>query len=308
MKAKQREKVHFVFRAHPTGERYLPKKYDDFRGTLIVEDAIGIKKGKEFEPKKFGKPQFTYGRTQVEYIDELLKRNGKVNVGESFTTDYEKKQLLRHNYIRNNIIGQSINLWDLKLFKEAMIEIGKIDREIRHKLIKQTISETKEPVVSRYGTMHSTLSRELQKIGIKSSREIDSQQFEHFSILRRKMLLNKRISKIDIKRAFISLKILYSIGEKFISSANLSNKDKIILIPSITFHLIENLSQKQLDKIISEKDLNLLCKFNNLPTNPTRKELMLWLDKNSVFWRTHYGSRARERKQEIFEARKKRKK
>lgn len=307
MKAKQRERVHFVFRAHPSGERYLPKKYDQFVDTLVVEHATGFP---NIKITRFGLPSMfpsEYEQTTSAFFRGLKKRGGTIIVGEQYKNILEKWNLSLLDRSSKLIIS-GLEKNSLKKFKIGLmlqIEFYKL----RHKLIRRTIKKEYEEqqvigILARYGTAHSVLTAELSKEGIKSSRDIDSIQFNHEAIVYRKAILGKKISKSDIKKAFISRRTWPLISNLFPIKLH---KHATPLI-SLSFELVEKLTEQQIDEIIKSGDTKLIFELNNLPRNPTHAQLMQWLDANSVFWKTHYGSRVKERKQEIFEARRKKKK
>ncbi|MDO8625559.1 MAG: hypothetical protein Q7R47_05730 [Candidatus Diapherotrites archaeon] len=186
------------------------------------------------------------------------------------------------------------------LFKKASIHptIGNIRQhfvglaryeQFRHRLIRNSVRKSIEsnelPLQAQYGSAHSTLSAELRKEGIETTRSMPSTLFTPDMAVYRKLTvlgLNTKLSDIELKRGFLAALIKHTPDTKKELFHRDFTKDFDRLVNTT---LINRLTEAQVDEILSTGNVECVFTFNGLPENPSRTQLVAFLDRHSSFWK-----------------------
>mgnify|MGYP007109725061 CR=1 FL=1 len=291
-KQKSRE-VHCVFKSHPLGESYMDRWVREATKTVIVEDAAGRKKPlseKDIETIGIGSIQ---NRTLRVFLLDALKKGKRVVVGETTTRRGQRRlaDLKDESEIQLLIAARTMSLPSIKRFFQTFAECERY----RHKLILRTVKRTARkkgtPIELIYGTAHSLLSADLRKRGYKVTREIEPRLFNWFDIVVRKLLLGKEPTKLEYKKGFFSAAMSVIHGEFLRRNVVkkpfylMTDKD-MIFYDSVVRALLDSLTEEQIDTILLHLQDKpwLVFTLNGLPKEPTKKQLIEFLNEHSEFW------------------------
>lgn len=312
-KPSEKKAVHFIFRAHSDGEKYMHKipQVD----TFIFEHPNGHSAQEpitqEWIRKQYRKTY--YNRTARKFLSKLLEEGKTVKAGETYHSVERKKHFEMLKIMMNIAMAVAFRSGELKDIKNYFVKRAKSDRE-RHELIKNTIRESlPKKIAARFGSVHSILSKELGKEGIQSTRDLGTVTFNWHDIVLRKLLSGidpDKISNIEYIKGFLAM--LHSAEYKLIfakPSSKLTAED-INFLNLVQTTMLDRCTDKQIVQIFesakpfarypfSGKIHKLLCKYNGLPTNPTREQLEAFLEKHSEQWRRMQRAKARQAEKRI---------
>lgn len=295
-KSRKKPRLHFAFGPHfgnaPYVPSYLGQKPTDY---LVVEYAEGsTPKPISVRTLRKGVADFGDKGTHLEearkYKVRFAQLGGKVYPGESGTKEELKRLTNKRNIATGYAFqrGTGQNYFDFELFVRKLVSDANYFLE-RHKLIGNRIAalEKSGTVLARYGSLHSTLSREMQKRGIESNRDISPMVFTHELSLVRKILMGKKpadIPIIEYKQAFVSELLLNWFNPiKVVKNDGSEHLTNFIVVRT----LVDGLSERDLNEIIVQQNLALALSRNGIDIHhlPTRKGWLKFLEKHSVFYR-----------------------
>ncbi len=292
MPRKKRKSVHLVFRSHSPAERYLPGKLPKNLRTLVVENYLGWPKSKSISFDLFlgVKPESRFDATADEASKEMLLRGRRVIAGESLHLPDRTKYARLHNASVESLTAavRTPSLANISDFLQCEVAF----EDFRERIIAGNIAESKRekqtPLLARYGSSHSRLSKRLRELGIESSRTVLPRVASFYEEVLYKLIEHKPVSELDLKKGFVSRLIGSNIG--FVEAVlgkpvkSLREKDAafVCLVENV---LLRRLQEPEVDAILRSKDLGALLVFNGLPRSPTRKTIVDFLGRNSSFWK-----------------------
>ena len=145
----------------------------------------------------------------------------------------------------------------------------------RHRIIRRTIRQSESPLLGKFGTMHSTLARELQREGIQIERSIQPQVFGFSGIVHRKLLAGKRPTNLEYKKGMLQ--------ELLTPSIKTDAQRRFSILYST--EMLKSLSEQQVDAFLKLPYTEILPKIfyaNNLPLNPSQSTLRRFVQKHSM--------------------------
>lgn len=301
---KRFKRIHFVFDVHSPGSRYFPFKRIPLKTkTLIIENYGGFPRGRKLKAKHFSKAALatkkiewsTYQKEKEKIARRFLGQGKNVRIGETLTRkEREEFKHLKHasksawDNVRDNPTLEKIRNY---YHAETAIHA------LRHRAIRRTVRSAyrhgKTPILGRYGSMHSTLANELlAKDRLRMSRTIENQLFDWHEIVKRKLLLGIEPSEIEYLRAYASEHQLgdtftcYLIETAHAASIKPTTKTWFTFLPMLENALVENLSASQLKEALKTTLHTDLFTRNGLPLYPTLWELMQFVQRKSIYFRS----------------------
>ncbi len=292
--------VHLVFSAHGDRNPYLnnPAKHLAKRiRTHVYESAYGqdwFNSPTAEDTAAINKDIFLR-RTQ-EFLKRAQAGGQRIIAGESSDSVGQEKliDLKALAEVTRRWAKRSASLADIKKMLKAYAEYD----QYRHQLIIDKIRKSDKPLVARYGPAHSTLSAELRKEGIESSRDMQPRVFDWNLSLIRKLLSGKKpddIPDIEYKKAFLAE--FYADAVPFSLAILKPSPYKEQVITLFWRTLISRLREEQVDEIIKAKDRDLILTKNGLDRTPTLPEIKSFLEQHSEFYRRQLaGGRMKKEK------------
>jgi hypothetical protein len=307
-KAVERKPVHFFFRTHGIKDKYLPKRLLANTATIIHEVSEGSTQPVTAEHLRRNirlwkavagerKPK-NYSFDQASLLLEALQRPRKpiqVLPGELATLE-EKQQLKRLFSLREAKWASACKTSSLEGIKEYF-KTATLLTAFREQIIIRTIKNAPKPLVARFGSGHSRLSRKLQKEGIASSREKKPGVNYYAESIMAKLLAGGEPSNLEYKLGFISLLFMAKMPEvKNETEGNFQSLINAVLLIRIK-KMIESgeLPETELDKIVQTADLAQVFRLNGLPTQSSQWQLKQFLARHSSFWKRQQAIRRMKR-------------
>jgi len=293
---KKKEEVHLVFRSHPKGEDYRKGLRRGGIKTHVLERGLGRRKDEPIDALLLSDIGTGDKRNFARYINDLRRKKRNVAVGETFD-EYDTK-LLSLFIEKQTLWRRSAQIRTLPNIRNYFESELNFQRE-RHRLIRNTIASAHKkgetPIEAKYGTTHSILRRELRKQNpdIKVSVDLEQQVFAWCDIVTRRLLVGvppSKISPLEYKRGFLSALVGTELASILTRKKEEELTDRDIKFADLTeTTLISRLTEAELDQLIrSRHQSRLLLEKNDLPPNPTRKQLLAFLRKHSDFYRKHW--------------------
>lgn len=294
---KSHRDVHLFLNSHGTNDRFLPKRLLKGTRTIVYEESMGI----IGTPRTFSFPEYTLEQMMAD-IESLMnqdfaktlmiakKRGIRAIPGELGTR--EMIQDLRDKAVHyNRIITKVQTLDDVKAVFNAFADLLRA----RYNLIVNTIKQAETPLVARYGSSHSGLSRDLAKAGIKSSREKSPNVNSCGEIVTNKLLAGLKPTEADYKRAAIAGFLVVEL-QKLGKQPN--TKPEISFFDNLHTVILRRLPEQKLDEILRSKTpiSQTIYTMTGLPLNPSQSTLRRFLKNHSSFYRRQQGIREMKRK------------
>ncbi|MFA5126052.1 MAG: hypothetical protein WC462_03545 [archaeon] len=279
----RKARIHLTFGSHADNEKFIRNRDAPLRRTKVVFPEF-ISANKNRFNSSFSKFEENARRrgVLVRNAEKGSTRAEEISLENSFRVDKKHEIALKHPSLRTAVDY-------FNALKDSV--------SFRHMLARKNIIEgTKRGKVEvRYGTAHSVLAAELRALGQDVSISMKPFVFSWDYVVLRKLLRNKEPTKLEYKRGLLSLR--FSNDEKFL--INLFQKRVMSLSESEMrfWHLLNNvmvgkLTEKEIDGFTKSRSLvvSLLNHFglsnpNKVRGRELKKELVKFLDANSVFWR-----------------------
>jgi hypothetical protein len=304
-KQAERKPVHLVFGPHERLAQYMQKPERHLRQlkTFVYEEAhgdimpISLQELLIMRPimsRSRKRPQgHSYAEQQTEILIKALQRGIKIKPGELFkSVDEQKKykQLLDESEEAHFAAKATRELEHIKRFVDATARFNKF----RHQLIRRTIAASEKPLLIRYGAGHSSLSQELRREGIETSREMTPKVFNYQDIAIRKRMLGKTLSDGEYKKALVAEILEEWLGKWSGKSSYASGMQFLTLVNTTLLNRIPN-DSLLLDRAIRSGAVREIFQANGLPEKPNRTELRAFLNQHSSFWKRQQAIRRTKR-------------
>jgi len=318
------EPVHFVFRAHCSGEPFLPKPERFLSGvkSFVFEDSAGL----VLDELPVSENSFFYGetvfdRTWHDFVVAALKNGVKFYPGELCLCDSEKQKLdfLNRGFDEAQERARVYPCLDnIEKMFGSMAEWIVFRHELIIRTIKTLVERDEVPIVVRYGAGHHFLFNELLENGVKVSQEIGPLVFSWENVVVKRIIDGKfkLLSAVDFNKAFISTKICPRLITELIFGEDYLMTDRTVRFADlVTNTLLNRLSEERFDELVckcfvceeidmpvligkkgkitgdystGKKMIDKLFSFNGLPEPSKQRisenQLVQFLEKNHQFW------------------------
>lgn len=273
--------VHATYKTHGPSEKYFLRPPFKRSKTVVFESDI---KNPEMGFTAWEIRSMHHGidhqnKSRIIFLKKAADMGKKVLAGGEPITDPE------HQFLKELLYNESPS--SLEDFKEQARWIAN-DMASREKHVVETIKKSPKPVEIQYGSNHSfSLTKRLMRQGLRVKRQIQPQVFSWGSIVERKLLAKIKPTELDYKRGFVSntLSLMGTQPHKNRKREWETNDSSLRLQEIIKFELVGRLDEPTLNQIINEKNPSLVFTANGLPENPTKKDLIQFLNKHSFFWK-----------------------
>lgn len=164
----------------------------------------------------------------------------------------------------------------------------------RERLILYTIEHAPKPIEARYGSMHSTLTRGIQQSGLTLEREIQTQPFDPYAQVIRKMVIGKNPTEDELRNAWISRympeKYWKILTTKNSNHASFKEANRIDLLQHVLLNRLAKRKPTVLADIAQKiaqnpMEFSRVLTENELSSNPSKKEIQTFLNRYSIYER-----------------------